>query len=86
MRKIIIIIVIAIPVLILLTSVTVTCIKKYCDKADATRLYKEGLKPIDDKDNPFYPKAALSFFDSLLKIPHSPYQAEKSNWRDPRFY
>ncbi|HTB25349.1 MAG TPA: CRTAC1 family protein [Puia sp.] len=77
MRKKILIIAIAIPALILLTSVTLTCIKKYCDKADATRLYTEGLKPIDNKDNPFYPKAALAFFDSLLKIPHSPYQTEK---------
>ncbi len=77
MRKKIIIIASAITVFIFLTSITLTCIKKYCDKADATRLYLEGLKPMDDKDNPFYPKVALAFYDSLLKLQHSPLETEK---------
>jgi hypothetical protein len=77
MRKKIIIIALSIPILVLLTSVSFTCIQKYCEKVEATRLYREGLMPIDNKDNPFYPKATLAFFDSLLKMPFPPNQTER---------
>jgi hypothetical protein len=77
MRKKILIITISVPILILLTSLSYTCIKKYCESAEATRLYREGLKPINNKNNPFYPSAALAFYDSLLKTSSSTYMVEK---------
>ncbi len=69
MRKKILIIVIAIPVLLLLSSVSYVCIKNYCEKAEVTELYKEGLSPKNEKDNPFNPASALAYCDSLSRLP-----------------
>jgi hypothetical protein len=46
-----------------------TYIKNYREKAEAYRLYQEGLRPVMDKDNQFNPLAELNFYDSLLKEP-----------------
>jgi hypothetical protein len=69
MRKKIILIVISIPVLILLTSLSYTCIKKYCSHVEADKLYRAGLEPKYNKDNVFSPRAELEFYDSLLQKP-----------------
>jgi tetratricopeptide (TPR) repeat protein len=61
--------IIAVPVLILLVFCSYTYIKNYRKKAEAIRLYREGLKPIMDKNNQFNPQAELNFYDSLLKQP-----------------
>jgi hypothetical protein len=71
MRKKILIIAASIPLLIILTSVSYICIQKYCDRQEAMNLYRDGLKPIFNKDNPFCPEAELAFYDSLLRV-HSP--------------
>jgi hypothetical protein len=76
MRKKIVIIIISFPVLILLTSVSYTCIQKYCSTRDANRAYREGLKPVYDKMNLFCPEAELAFYDSLLQNPSPNYVEE----------
>jgi len=63
--------VIAVPLFLILTSVCYKCFDKYYKRAEATRLYQEGLKPVEDKSNPFAARAELAFYDSLLKLPHS---------------
>ncbi len=77
MRKKIIVLAIAIPIFLLLTSISYTCIKKYCETDEATRLYREGLKPVYDKKNQFYPQAELAFYDSLLQFSSPPNQEER---------
>src|SRR5450432_2845468 len=71
MRKKILRMVIAVPLFLILTSVCYKCFNKYYKRAEATRLYQEGLKPVEDKSNPFAARAELAFYDSLLKLPHS---------------
>ena len=44
-------------------------IKTSSKNVEANRLYKEGLKPVFDKDNQFNPQAEINFYDSLLKSP-----------------
>jgi hypothetical protein len=34
-----------------------------------SRRYQEGLKPVKDKENPFYAEAQLSFYDSMEALP-----------------
>jgi FG-GAP-like repeat/ASPIC and UnbV len=69
MRKKILIIIISIPLLVLLTSLSYICIKNYCENAEATQLYKEGLKPIKSTNNQFDPQTALDYCDSLARSP-----------------
>jgi FG-GAP-like repeat/ASPIC and UnbV len=69
MRKKILIIIISIPLLVLLTSLSYTCIKKYCENVEATQLYKEGLKPIKNRNNLFDPQTALDYCDSMSRSP-----------------
>jgi hypothetical protein len=61
--------IITVPLLILLIFSSYTFIKNYRKKAEANRLYKEGLKPIMDINNQFNPQAELNFYDSLAKLP-----------------
>jgi hypothetical protein len=56
---------------ILLSSVTYTRVKKFYADKEATHLYREGLKEVYSKDNPFCPKAELAFYDSLELLPGS---------------
>ena len=56
---------------ILLSSVTFVRVKRYYSDKEATRLYKEGLKKMNHKDNPFTPKAQLLFYDSLELLPYN---------------
>src|SRR5450432_1103250 len=61
--------IIALPLLLILTFSSYSYIKNYRKKAEANRLYRQGLKPIMDKNNQFNPQAELNFYDSLLKQP-----------------
>ena len=61
--------IIAVPLLLLLIFSSYTYIKNYRKKTEANRLYREGLKPIMDRNNQFNPQAELNFYDSLLKQP-----------------
>ncbi|MBS1659595.1 MAG: CRTAC1 family protein [Bacteroidetes bacterium] len=68
MKAKILLIIGAIAALILLSSVTYIKVKRYYINKEATQTYKEGLKPVENKDNPFRPGAALVFYDSLERI------------------
>ena len=67
MKKIVTII--AVPLVLLLIFSSYTYIKNYRKKTEANRLYREGLKPIMDRNNQFNPQAELNFYDSLVKQP-----------------
>lgn len=67
MKKIVTII--AVPLLLLLIFSSYTYIKNYRKKTEANRLYREGLKPIMDRNNQFNPQAELNFYDSLVRQP-----------------
>jgi tetratricopeptide (TPR) repeat protein len=67
MRKKILILVIVIPLLLLLTAISFYAVKKYNVIQQKTKLYREGLKTIYDKDNPFCSEARLAYLDSLLQ-------------------
>lgn len=54
---------------ILLSSVTYIRVRRYYAQKEVTRIYREGLKEIYDKNNPFCPGAALAFYDSLELLP-----------------
>ncbi|MBS1605393.1 MAG: VCBS repeat-containing protein, partial [Bacteroidetes bacterium] len=51
--------------------------RRYYAQKEVTRVYREGLKEVYDKNNPFCPGAALKFYDSLeLLSSVSPRQAQ----------
>ncbi len=53
---------------IVLTAFTYRCINNYCTRRDNLLLYQEGLKPDNNKDNPFSSGAQFTFYDSLLRV------------------
>ncbi|HZZ74269.1 MAG TPA: hypothetical protein VFE04_00005, partial [Puia sp.] len=61
--------IIAVPLLLLLIFSSYSYIKNYRKKAEANRMYTEGLKFIIDKNNQFNPRAEINFYDSLIKQP-----------------
>jgi len=61
--------IVALPLLLILIFSSYTYIKNYRKKAVLNHLYRQGLKPVMDKDNPFNPVAELAFYDSLLTQP-----------------
>ncbi|HMH21426.1 MAG TPA: FG-GAP-like repeat-containing protein [Puia sp.] len=58
------ILIVASSAILLITTVSYTYIKKHNLLREETRLYEAGLRPVRDKDNPFYPEAALVHYDS----------------------
>ncbi|HTI91957.1 MAG TPA: CRTAC1 family protein [Puia sp.] len=71
MKRKILVMIITGAAFILLSSVTYIHVKKYYAEKEATQLYREGLKEVYSKDNPFCPKAELVFYDSLELLPTS---------------
>ena len=64
------IILVAALAFLLVTIFSYTYIKRRNDIKEATRLYREGLKPKGGKDNPFLVDAQLAFYDSLAALPN----------------
>ena len=58
-----------VPLILLIAFGGYRFIKSDTKKAEALRLYQQGLQPIFDKNNQFNPQAELAFYDSLLKEP-----------------
>jgi hypothetical protein len=67
MRKKVIIIVICF--LLLLSPFLFTGIHRYYTRAQQTRLYYDGLKPVYGRNSQYFPKGDLDFYDSMLKEP-----------------
>jgi len=57
---------IATPVFLLIAVFSYAYILHHSDLEEKLRLYKDGLKAVKSRDNPFYPQASLDYYDSLL--------------------
>ena len=62
-----ILLLIIVPFLLFIAFGSYRFTKSDFKKTEALRLYRQGLKPIFDRNNSFNPQAELAFYDSLLK-------------------
>src|ERR1700733_7591965 len=72
MRTKIIRIMIAISAFVLIAGLCWVWLSKHAERDRLNRLYKEGLKPINDKDNIYNPAAGLAYEDSAMAVPGHP--------------
>jgi hypothetical protein len=61
--------------IVLLAIGSYSAVKKYGTRRQLTSLYRQGLKPIEDKENPFALQTRLHYLDSLLQV-HAPGYSE----------
>src|SRR5579859_2102747 len=69
---------VGILIFLLVTIFSYTYIKRHNDLKEAYRLYREGLKPMGGKDNPFLVDKQLAFYDSLDALPNVPDQQKRT--------
>lgn len=56
------------PIVSLVAVFSYAYIVRHSDFEEKLRLYKEGLKPVKTRENPFYPQAKLDYYDSVLAV------------------
>jgi hypothetical protein len=54
------------PIVLLIAFFSYSYIIRRSDFSEKLRLYKEGLKVVKTRENPFYPQARLDYYDSVL--------------------
>jgi tetratricopeptide (TPR) repeat protein len=72
MRKKLRVIFLGIAALILLTSYGIISFKKYNKRQEMYEAYQNGLKTINNPENPYNSSAQLAYYDSLLLLPSHP--------------